>query len=104
MSTMADEDDEVGYGKPPKRARFRPGQSGNPAGRPRLATNFRTALLAELAKVIGDGSVTKQDALIRSLVDRAIAGQYRGDDRPTSNLAESSPHSQVPQEEAEAGR
>lgn len=69
-----DDKDDVGYRKPPKRSRFRPGQSGNPAGRPRLATNFRTALLAELAKVIDGGSMTKQDALIRSLVDRAIGG------------------------------
>ena len=33
---LADEkrDDEVGYGKPPRRTRFRKGQSGNPRGRP----------------------------------------------------------------------
>ncbi len=29
------DDDEVGYGKPPKASRFRKGQSGNPGGRPR---------------------------------------------------------------------
>ena len=27
-------DDEVGYRKPPRRTRFRKGQSGNPRGRP----------------------------------------------------------------------
>lgn len=32
-----DGDDEVGYGKPPKRTRFRAGQSGNPKGRPKNA-------------------------------------------------------------------
>lgn len=30
-----DDDDEVGYGKPPKQHRFKKGQSGNPAGRPK---------------------------------------------------------------------
>lgn len=28
-----DEDDKVGYGRPPKNTRFKPGQSGNPRGR-----------------------------------------------------------------------
>ena len=36
---MADDKDkrdyEIGYGKPPKQTRFKPGQSGNPRGRPK---------------------------------------------------------------------
>jgi hypothetical protein len=31
------DDNDVGYGKPPKRSRFKPGQSGNPKGRPKRA-------------------------------------------------------------------
>ncbi len=27
-------DDDIGFGKPPKHTQFKPGQSGNPAGRP----------------------------------------------------------------------
>ena len=27
-------DDTVGYGRPPKSTQFKPGQSGNPSGRP----------------------------------------------------------------------
>ncbi|MGZ9117031.1 MAG: DUF5681 domain-containing protein [Methylocystis sp.] len=30
-----DDDDKVGYGKPPKASRFKPGRSGNAMGRPR---------------------------------------------------------------------
>jgi hypothetical protein len=39
-------DYEVGYGKPPRRSRFRKGQSGNPGGRPRGVTAGRAKALA----------------------------------------------------------
>jgi hypothetical protein len=35
----------VGYKHPPLHSRFKPGESGNPRGRPRGARNFRTILL-----------------------------------------------------------
>jgi len=63
--------------------RFRPGQSGNPSGRPKGARNFRTELLEELAEPItikdGDCDVTvsKQRACIKTLVAAAIAGNAR---------------------------
>jgi hypothetical protein len=39
---MADDnDDEVGYGKPPKHGQFKPGKSGNPRGRPRGAHGLK---------------------------------------------------------------
>jgi Family of unknown function (DUF5681) len=65
-----DLDNKVGYGKPPKRTQFKPGQSGNPSGRPRGARNFRTDLLEELAEPITlkdgarDVTVSKQRACI----------------------------------------
>ena len=33
-ATPAGKDDGVGFGRPPKHSRFKPGQSGNPRGRP----------------------------------------------------------------------
>jgi hypothetical protein len=34
---MSWNDDDVGYGRPPNWTKFKPGQSGNPTGRPRRA-------------------------------------------------------------------
>jgi len=38
------QDYEVGYGKPPKSAQFKPGQSGNPRGRPKGNRNAKNLL------------------------------------------------------------
>ena len=39
---------EVGYGKPPTHSRFRPGQSGNPAGRRKGVRNLKTDVMRTL--------------------------------------------------------
>jgi hypothetical protein len=45
---MAEENDAVGYGKPPKHTRFRKGQSGNPKGRPKKNhTNMNELIMKE---------------------------------------------------------
>ena len=43
---------EVGYSKPPKHSRFKPGQSGNPKGRAKGTPNLKTDLSQELAERI----------------------------------------------------
>lgn len=53
---------EVGYGKPPKEARFRPGHSGNPRGRPKKPKSIRERFERELARKVAvreDGRVKK---------------------------------------------
>ena len=81
---MTDDDDgPVGYGRPPKQAQFRPGQSGNPKGRRKGARNFKTDLVAELHEQIPirengrDMKTTKQRAFIKALVSAAIKGDMR---------------------------
>lgn len=45
-------DYKAGYAKPPHHGRFKPGQSGNPKGRPRGAKNLRPTSNEERLKGI----------------------------------------------------
>ncbi len=85
-------DYDVGYGKPPKSRQFKPGQSGNPRGRPRGAKNKRPAQHEERLKeiildeayreiTVRDGdrnvSIPMAQAIIRSMAVNAAKGQHR---------------------------
>ena len=77
------EEGKVGYGRPPAATRFKPGQSGNPKGRPKGSLNLKTDLRAELSETIqireGERSlkVSKQRAMLKSLVAKALKGDAR---------------------------
>lgn len=79
--------DEVGYGKPPKHTRFRPGQSGNPKGRPKGIRNFKSDVRATLkapVRVTKDGTprrITTQEAALLRLREKALAGDARALDK-----------------------
>ena len=80
---MAKDDYEIGYGKPPKSTRFKPGQSGNPRGRTRGQPNILTDVLKELAEQIQiqergrEKTVSKQRALVKALVAKSLKGEAR---------------------------
>ena len=40
----SDDDDRVGRGRPPRHTRWKPGQSGTPAGRPKGAVGMKTVV------------------------------------------------------------
>lgn len=73
----------VGYRHPPKHAQFKPGQSGNPAGRPKGRRNFLTDVneeLIELVKMTVNGQpkeISMQRVLIKSAFGKAANGDTR---------------------------
>jgi hypothetical protein len=92
MSEKKDDDDAVGYGKPPKRTRFKKGQSGNPKGRPKGSKNRRSAIDEGglrniiLSEAYRDISVKEEGqrmkvpvvrAIVRSITLKAAQGDHR---------------------------
>jgi hypothetical protein len=92
MARSDDDEDKVGYGKPPRKHQFRAGVSGNPSGRPRGSRNqvvrkslnpFLDAFLRETDRVVnlreGDGTIELSvfEASVRKLGLKAIQGDHR---------------------------
>jgi hypothetical protein len=81
--TSNGDDEDVGYQRPPKSTRFKPGQTGNPKGRPKNVRNFKTDLRDELSELITvrengqERRITKLRALVKALVAAAIKGDMR---------------------------
>jgi len=81
MTDESKDANTIGYKRPPTHTRFRPGHSGNPTGRPKRKPTFRMALLEELAAIMPGKDPkragSKLQALVKTLVDAAIAGDAR---------------------------
>jgi hypothetical protein len=82
MSDKSD-DYDVGYGKPPRHTQFKPGQSGNPKGRPKKTRNFKTDLQEELNALVTvteggqSRTISRQQAMIKRTVEKALKGDLR---------------------------
>jgi hypothetical protein len=79
--------DDVGYGKPPKDSRFRPGQSGNPKGRPKTSKNARTLLQKALNEkvLVNKGGVERWMTKLEVFIDNFVARATK-DDRSAALL------------------
>jgi hypothetical protein len=87
-------DNPVGYRRPPKHSRFKSGQSGNPAGRPKGTVSFLSVFQKTLRErvVINENgrrkTITKLEAAVKQLVNKAAGGDMNAF-RTLSNLAHS---------------
>lgn len=94
--TDRDEDNAVGYGKPPKEYRFKKGQSGNPKGRPKGSLNFDNDvddILRQPMTISENGdarTVSSQKAALLRLRTKALKGDPRALDRLLTLAAENS--------------
>jgi hypothetical protein len=74
---------EVGYGKPPRAHRFKPGRSGNRNGRRKGTRNLKTHLHEELetkVTVTKDGkrrTMTKGQLMATQLINNAVKGHLK---------------------------
>ena len=79
---MGDEQ-QVGYGNPPKGSRFKKGQSGNRRGRPKGSKNLKTDLTEELQTEIKvrEGpraiKISKQRAIVKTLIAKTLTSDAR---------------------------
>jgi len=77
-----EDEEKVGYCRPPRATRFRPGQSGNPLGRPRKPKPVQELLATELRRrvVIRENGreqrIPKLELVMKRLVNDAIQGNY----------------------------
>ena len=68
--------ENVGPGRPPRHTRFKPGQSGNPHGRPKGSKNFATILQQQLRKKV---TITVDGKPKRMAVQEVIARRLAND-------------------------
>jgi hypothetical protein len=76
--------ERVGHCRPPVATRFRPGQSGNPRGRPRVKRHLGAVVARALSERVTieetDGRVrrlSKLEAMVKQIVDGATKGDAR---------------------------
>src|ERR1700680_548588 len=88
MRRVIMDDEDKGYGKPPKHSRFVKGKSGNPNGRPKRTKNLKTELLEVLREMvtITEGGRTRKVTKLRALLESVFAKPFKGDSRTAINL------------------
>ncbi len=82
--TAPAQDQAVGYGRPPRESQFKPGQSGNPKGRPKGKRSLSTIVDEVLAERVTitrrngrTAKVSKLQAMLLMAVNKALQGDHR---------------------------
>ncbi len=72
---------DVGYGRPPDQYKFKPGQSGNPLGRPKRPKplSFEPELADELSRSTAENcNITNKQAIVKTVVAAARKNAKQG--------------------------
>jgi hypothetical protein len=75
----------IGYRRPPKSTQFKPGNSGNPKGRPKGSKNFITLLEKELDQpvIVNENGRKKKLSRRQAMAKRIVADALQGDRKAT---------------------
>lgn len=79
---------KVGYGRPPRHTRFRPGRSGNPKGRPKGAKN-ETTILHEIMNrpiEIRESGRARKISVLAAILLKFAENALKGDPRSATFL------------------
>ena len=82
-SDSAETEYKVGYGRPPEQSRFKPGQSGNPKGRPAGRPNAKTMFERVIHKKVSvrQGENTREMPMFEAMVHAHAVKGVKGDAR-----------------------
>jgi hypothetical protein len=73
----------VGYGKPPRHTRFKPGRSGNPRGRPKDAKGLKTIVRETMTAKVpvrtvgGEKKMSRMEAVLHKTIELGMKGNPR---------------------------
>ena len=86
----SDDNEKVGKCKPPAHSRWKPGQCGNPRGRPKGALNLKTEFkrMLEAPVTVNEKGKPKRMTTIKAVIWRVREGALKGNHRSLSIVLE----------------
>lgn len=79
---------EVGNKRPPLANRFKPGQSGNPRGRPRGSRSLKNILGRSACAMVVDTESAETTTQLEALVAARFRSAIRGNDKAAAQILE----------------